>query len=572
MKKIILFFILSLFVYGQAAAASLTTRANRNNVPLGETFVLIVEYDNVPSAGQQPDFSKLNDSFVVYSISNSYASHYANGVSKSVYQWNVILSPKETGNLVIPALKMNGLESKPITIKVPDTLAANAKLNGSDAKFSISRVIDNSHPLVQEQIHYKLTITTTEELRGNEPVFLLNNESDWIIRSLGHPKIYSEVVDGVEVKKVDFAYALFPQKSGELIIPEVRFEGFYFNPDAPRRNSTLNSLLHGGLWGEGGIGFESVMARTPVILTAKPITVNVGKIPAENNGKWWFPAKSVEISSSWDDGIPDIAGGEVVDRTIYLKAVGVIDTQMPRLNFSSSTGLKQYPEKPSYEVSIKGEDVVSVMSVNSVYIPQKLGIITIPEIKVDWYNVDTKKMGQVVLPALKVNVSKGSSIEIEDDEQTLNISSAQEEKMGSATNQDYTYMYILIAFLFGIILSYIVLKPKNEKTEKDISEKEETVRVSKAFKGDDLKIMRDSVLAWARNFYVEKNITNLNDVVELTNNDEFKEQLSLLTSALYSSNNCRFNPEEFLIIFNKMSKTQKKVKKKNDKLLPDLYK
>ena len=86
--------------------------------------------------------------------------------------------------------------------------------------------------------------------------------------------------------------------------------------------------------------------RNPVVLNTKPIEVNVRPIPPANNGNWWLPAESVKLYAEWSPQRPVFKVGEAVSRTVYLKAVGVVENQLPDIKFRDVAGLKQYPEKP----------------------------------------------------------------------------------------------------------------------------------------------------------------------------------------------------------------------------------
>lgn len=149
--------------------------------------------------------------------------------------------------------------------------------------------------------------------------------------------------------------------------------------------------------------------RVPIVLKARPIDIKVGKIPAANNGNWWLPAKKAEIYSDWQQKMPAFKSGEAVSREVYLRVTGVIDTQLPEIRFPEVGGMKQYPEKPITRSEVKGDDVVSVMKIKTVYIPEKSGRVTIPEIAVNWYNVNTRKMEKAVLPAVVVDIAPGAA-------------------------------------------------------------------------------------------------------------------------------------------------------------------
>ena len=92
MKKWIWLLILNFFIAAPAfAAGTLTAKLNRNPVPVGETFVLSLEYEGDPGS-EKPDFSPLNRDFTVYMVSNSYKGIYTNGKMKKLYIWNVTMA------------------------------------------------------------------------------------------------------------------------------------------------------------------------------------------------------------------------------------------------------------------------------------------------------------------------------------------------------------------------------------------------------------------------------------------------------------------------------------------------
>lgn len=148
--------------------------------------------------------------------------------------------------------------------------------------------------------------------------------------------------------------------------------------------------------------------RNPVVLNTKQIEVNVRPIPPANNGNWWLPAESVKLYAEWSPQRPVFKVGEAVSRTVYLKAVGVVENQLPDIKFRDVAGLKQYPEKPVAQNAVENGQVVAVKKNANVYIPDKAGNIAVPEISVDWFNVRTGRMERAVLPAANIQVQPGN--------------------------------------------------------------------------------------------------------------------------------------------------------------------
>lgn len=570
MKKWIFVLAFCVFYAHSGMAASLVSKLNRNPVPYGEAVVLTVEYDANPK-NSKPNFSPLSKDFTVFSIENSFRSSITgNGQISQTYQWVVAMTPKNEGEVLVPSLKLGQSESKPILLKVLS--AAEVAKSGeimSRPKFSISRTIDVPSPFVQQQINYTLLIKTTEALQASEPQFLDNAQNEWIIRSLGQPKISAEIVDGIEVRTIEFLYALFPQKSGNLVIPEVLFNGYYNDPSKIGQAS-----MFGNFFSISQMGFDGILgAQTPVNLSAKPIAIKVKPIPADNNGNWWLPAKSVEIYSSWDEKKPSFKAGEAINREIYVKAVGVMDSQMPAIKFPQVAGLKQYPEKTLSANDVEGEAVVAVMRVNNVYIPEKSGEITIPEVSINWYNIETNRMEVAKLAAYKASVEKGeNSIEEVQAQMQADKLETLEPQLEVKSEQSVwkLVVFVVVAFFAGIILAYFAFRPKKpikaEKKPDEVSDVKENINSA------NLKGVRDSVILWAKKAYNDDAINNLSDVAQRCKSVDFEEQLELLNLALYSLNSAKdFDVNVFWDEFKLIDKKQKKTKK-TQKLLPDLYK
>lgn len=145
--------------------------------------------------------------------------------------------------------------------------------------------------------------------------------------------------------------------------------------------------------------------QNPVNLVSKPLEVNVRTIPEANNGSWWLPAEKVELYSEWSPKNPQFKVGEAVSRTIYLKAAGVVENQLPDIKFPKIGGMKQYPEKPLAESRLNNDKIISIKKAVNVYIPSQAGEITLPEIRVPWFNVGSNQMEYASLPAMTIKVS-----------------------------------------------------------------------------------------------------------------------------------------------------------------------
>ncbi len=575
MKKFVSTILGLVFLWNTSAAAqSFDATVNRNKIPEGETFLLTLELNGGRTAAS-PDLSALNADFTTYSVSNAFRTTVINGKARQSQQWNLVLMPNKTGSLTIPALKLDNLESKPITIEVS---AAGSEINapaGNDGsgkqldKFSLKGSVDNKNPFVQEQIVYTLRLTDRGGLQGEEPYFE-GSGNDWIIKSLGAPEVNSQIVNGQTTRELVFKYALFPQKSGSLTIPAVKFRGFYLTKES--RNDPFGRFFNDDIF-LGGFGMTDVFAtKNPIFLSTKPIAIEVRPAP-EGIGKWWLPAQDVRIFAQFEPSKPDFKVGEAVTRTIYLQATGVIDSQLPEIKFAQAQGLKQYPEKPETIMKVQNGQVVSTEKIANVYIPAQSGELTLPAISVPWFNVNTGQTETARIPEQKITVG-GNAAPATTAPQTQVVQTGSnaslQPKVVQELPQAEIYLLLGAAFGFGIILSFALMKLfSGRRSEKSPGNPLKEIR--KAAQNRDLRKLRDAVLLWAGNRYPEAQIFSLNDVEDLVGDRSFNCELEKLGEALYANQEAEWNAETFLKVFDRINKT--KIRKKHDnELLPKLYK
>ncbi len=588
MKKIIFSFVFVLVFSFSVQAQTLQASVNRNPIPEGEAFILTLRLEN-PQNSETPDLKPLEQDFNVYSVSNSSSINIINGVRSDIRQWDIGLIAKKTGELSIPSLKAGNISSNPLVIKVissdnlavPDTSNADtdASSSNSTARYALKTEISDKNPYVQQQVDYTVTLVDAGGLQGDAPFFVGDgSNNDWIVQSIASPNVETKTINGQTIREIKFRYALFPQKSGRLKLPTVNFRGFYLTQDRVAYDPFAD--LFGNSIAASGLGFADMFAtRNPVNLVSKSEEIDVRPIAPENNGNWWLPAQNVELLSEWTEASPEFKVGEAVTRTVYLKAVGVAENQLPEINFPKVNGVKQYPEKQQTESRMDNGRLVSIKKAVNVYIPNQTGAITLPAIQVPWFNVAANRMEKALLPEVRINVSPSSQPE-------ENIKSVMPIENNSATISSYpqevemrfsevgVYLMIGLAFVLGVFFSFLLLrllKRDNNTKEKNSIRNYQSYIALKAHEMD-FKALRDGLLEWGTNTFPEYKINNLKDVADCVNSPDFSAEMKKLMTILYSSKSSQdWSAEKFVQIFNIVYKKNKKTSDSN-KLIPDLYK
>ena len=595
MKKFGIALALALSFSFQALAQTLTATVNRNLVPEGEAFILTLTLDEAQNNSLSPDLKPLENDFSVYSVSNSSQINIINGVRSDTKQWNIGLIANKTGEVSIPAIKLGNLSSKPIVMKIisAEQAAQNAAASGNTSasqsaqpRYSMKAEVNTPHPYVQQQVDYTVTILDTGGLQGDAPYFKDNGSNDWIIKTAAAPTVDSKTINGKTIREIKFHYALFPQKSGKLKLPQAYFRGFYLTQDRVAYDP-FEDLFGNSLAGSG-FGFADMFAtQNPVNLTTKPIEIEVKPIPESNQGSWWLPAESVELYSEWEPQNPKFMVGEAVSRTIYLKATGVVENQLPEIKFPSINGIKQYPEKPISESRLNNDKIVSIQKAVDVYIPNTEGNITLPEIRVPWFNVLTNRMEVASLPATTIKVAAGKNSVAEElssgapngaDSATVNNNTNSTpnaplaaSSVPSQSNNYQTYFMIAMAFFLGIVFSYLLLKSRlSPKDDRKNEIKDFRAYIIKKAQEKDLRGLRDGLFEWCEQAHPEQKVLNLREVIKFNPDKDFEQAINSLMKGLYADNAQDWDSESFIAAFEKVYKRSKGAQKLK-KPLPELY-
>src|SRR5690554_1134236 len=262
-----------------AQAGELTAEPDRNRLYEGEVLTFTVKgstkidinlsnlFDFDLSSLPSPDIEKVEPDFEILARNQRYSITTVNGEMVGEITWTYQLAPKSTGKLTIPALTFKDSVSKPVTIEVVDGTPPDQ--SGSNRDSFIELTTDKAEVYVQEQ----LILTVRLFFRGN----LIRGElsdpqhPNAIIETLGKQREFATERDGVRYRVVERRYALFPQKSGVLNLPPIRFEGQARNTDGSLRFLRDSADL-----------FE----------------VPIKEVPAEFTGKTWLPASSLTLAEA----------------------------------------------------------------------------------------------------------------------------------------------------------------------------------------------------------------------------------------------------------------------------------
>lgn len=335
---------------------------------MGDIINLVIQTDF--QTFDAPDFSVLQDQFEVLGQQRSSQISMVNGNFQAYSRWDVSLTPKQSGNLMIPPLTVSGVSSDayPILVKAPP------KNKRGEGPSFLESTVNLTKAYVQQEIIFTLRFYYQGQLiDGN---ILSPSFGSAISKKLRNQVNYRKKIGNKVYEVFEWSWAFYPQKSGELEIPEQRFDG--------------------RLQYQGRIKIIKDSSE-PLHLTILP---QASTFP---NDKTWLPAKQLQLSEEWQKN-QAIRVGDSISRKIQINAKGLIASQLPNLKFDEQSGFHVYPGQKLNQNSKTDLGILSRKTIEMAIVPTKAGEISFPEIRIPWWNTQTDKLETAVLPKMTLTI------------------------------------------------------------------------------------------------------------------------------------------------------------------------
>ncbi|MET0356357.1 MAG: BatD family protein [Cellvibrio sp.] len=556
------FFIASFFLSVNAFADQLTASVDRDNISIQDTFTLTVSADSRVSS--KPDFSTLNNDFEILSNNESQFTSISNSGAQFQKVWQLTLAPKRVGSLLIPSFTVDSSVSDAIEIKV--TKQSQAQPSSEDT-VRVAMEVSKKEVFVQEQILVKIQVISKVNLSQTQ-LQPLEMKNAILVPMEDKPKQFISTINGRQHLIEEHNFAIFPQESGELVIPSLIY-------------SVVPSVER-DLWNDPFGRSRSNILRLPT----EEQRITVKPIPNEAVGKSWLPANDVSIHETWSSSLDNLKMGEPVTRTITISTDGLTGGQIQPLPVTSIDGLTFYPDQPQNNDQKTSTGIKGTRVETMAIIPNRGGEFTFPEIHIEWWDVNSKTMKTSTLPAKQISVLGNSKINTADvaaantNLPQQNIT-GENNLAGTATTKVNPWLWVstIVLGVLSIILGVYVLNLKaklnalqNQQDEADeaISEKEKNIwdLLKHAAANKDAVALRKNVLSWARFQWPQASIHSLDDVARLGGKIELTQALKKLDELLYSNHpSDDWEPNQLLHLLNDCRK-EKRSKKTSAELKP----
>ncbi|WP_058534098.1 BatD family protein [Legionella saoudiensis] len=511
MKKLII--ISFFYLVNTLAHAEIQIQIDPPEISQGESFRLLLTQPSLQSANGIPDLTPLRKDFIILGTERSVNYSVINGQTQASSTWIINLKARKIGPVTIPAIKMGGEQSSPLTINISpqDTSVQNSNDDQQQDIF-LTTEVNEKKPYLNQQITYKVRLYNSKQLL--DASYQGPKVDNALLIPLGNEKRYQTQKNNVTYLVEEQSYAIFPQKSGPLTITSPAFTALIYGFDPQR-----------------------------IKASSKDITLDVQPIPPQFSGQSWLPAKQIQLSDSYENSGQTIDQGSTLVRTITLEGVGIPAQLLPNLHFADSDAFKVYPEKGKEKNQVNQGEIVSRSEIKVTYLFNKSGKITIPELKLPWFNTVTGKEEIAVLAPRsievvpsKTTISKTSSPNQDKALAPQSIAEAVAAPSGSATTNNWGWIIAaLFALAWLLTLSLWAWQRRSHAPGKK-AYKRALQNLHDACHQNNPHRCRDALLKWANLHWPDAVILNLTDLIRLSTDMQFKKQVHVLSQALYQEN------------------------------------
>ncbi|MFC5742789.1 BatD family protein [Dyella tabacisoli] len=483
--------VLMLLLLSPLAATAVEVQAtlDRSRVSLGETVTLNLRLQGGGSANR-PDLSALAQDFIVLGSSSSSSLRIVNGSSTAELTYGVALRPKRVGMLQIPSLNFAGGITQPLQLEVVAVGARGADSKGPDSKGSDSKgpedafmeaSVDPASGYVGQQLQYIVRMYFAVNLNGGS---LIEPKLDGVgLSRVGDEVDYQTERNGRRYSVVEQHYALIPQKPGHLEIPPMLFQGEAMdmsNPDAFFGNPK------------------------PISVASSPVSIEVRSIPAAASGITWLPAHQLHLAL---EGLPaggELRVGEPLNLSMNLEATGLPYEALPPLSLPTLDGATVYPGKKLTGTRQEAPWLVGRYQQSFAVVPNRPGTLTIPEITLTWWNVQTDRAEVARLPARSFTVLPAAGAAVQAPPGADHTATVPTTPMTAPNTWPWRGIAFgsLALWLLSLLgwLGWRRRRALAEVVAVDVAQTPRRLRATflAAARGDDSAAQARSLLAWAR--------------------------------------------------------------------------
>ena len=566
-------------------AQEITLTLDRSELARGETLTLTIRvYDQ--RQGMQLDLTPLTENFDVLGTRTSSQVRSINGNTDIWTDYIITLFPLPDGSLRIPSLTISGQLTDELEVTVTNQ---GARSNQETDELFLEIEVNKDSLYVQEQLLFSIRLFYT--INGiRNPVFTEIDIPDTVTQLIGSPNQYEKIIDGQRYGVYEKRYVIFPQKSGSLDIPDILFRGEVTDGSSSFVFRNLNTRR-----------ITAFIEGRTIDVVERPASAEI--LPT------WLPVTDLVMEESFSRPLSDLKVGDTFVRTIKMTANGVDGAVLPPFSPSNIQGFNTYLDPAKIERRFVNGSIVGERIESSTLVVLEDGNLSIPAIKIDWWNVDFDRLDSTIIQEtmLRIIPLQGiapSELAVPSTESIEDLLAAPPEISQEMIDEQATGQYlnieeilvrysIIIGFLliFVTLLRNLIIKNRSHifagyaglrkefrlTQSPERNERNAYRALMRAFRHSDTQEIKATLIQWANHIVGTIEINTIEDLYRQKEHPEIYGPLQNFQSELFSEkpNSKNLDLSNLLAAVRKIRKVNKKNNAAHERKkryhLPPLY-
>jgi hypothetical protein len=261
-----------------------------------------------------------------------------------------------------------------VSPSIVSLLAAAAIVATPERTVLLEADVEPAQVYVQAQAVYRLRLYQAVDVR--ELTFSVAAPRLADLQPMGQGRVYETLRDGRRYRVHERSYAIRPYSSGALVLGGAHLDGRVPASGTPDGRRALR-------------------------MDAPPLTLNVLPVPSSAGAAPWLPAHTLSVTQVWT---PAPQAGQAQRRSIRIEAAGVDAGQLPELKITVP-GMVVHASPARLENRFAGTLNIGVREQTFSMVALHSGPISVPEIQLHWWNVESNLPAVATLPSRTLQIS-----------------------------------------------------------------------------------------------------------------------------------------------------------------------
>jgi len=357
-----------------SAQAAVEAQLDRNRIVAGETVTLTIRTDNAKQS-LDADLSAIEKDFQILDRRSETQLSIADGRQTAVVRLLLTLEPRRSGDLLIPALNFGNADTRPLLLRVDP--APELEPGELPPVFIEVEITPRDGPFFVHA-QFGLIVRVFYQQNLTEAAISQPEPSPASVRLLQETPFQAER-GGVRFRVLERNYAIFPERSGKLIIPAMQLSGRLVE----RRSS--------GVW-------QPTVRGRRVKVESEVLKLHIEPKPAGFTGADWQPARELVLTQQISSA-DALRVGEPVTRTVIVDAVGLEENMLAEPAWPELPDARIYPDQPQGITRDDGQWVLGHKEFRYAVVPEIEGELVLPELTIDWWDTTNSRKQTAVLPS-----------------------------------------------------------------------------------------------------------------------------------------------------------------------------